>query len=175
MSTEIPVLETERLVLRGYMPSDFPAFAAMWADSSVNRFIGGAPLSEEEAWAKFLRTLGMWVAMGFGFWTVVEKASGLCVGETGFLEGRREIVPTLKGTPEIGWAFVPSAQGKGYATEAVSAALNWGDRRFGKVRMACIIAPENSASLRVAEKSGFREALRTTYKGDPTVMFFRDP
>ena len=175
MSTEIPVLETERLVLRGYMPSDFPAFAAMWDDSSVNRFIGGAPLSEEEAWAKFLRTLGMWVAMGFGFWTVVEKASGLCVGETGFLEGRREIVPTLKGTPEIGWAFVPSAQGKGYATEAVSAALKWGDRRFGKVRMACIIAPENSASLRVAEKSGFREALRTTYKGDPTVMFFRDP
>jgi len=70
---------------------------------------------------------------------------------------------------------VPSAQGKGYATEAVSAALKWGDRRFGKVRMACIIAPENSASLRVAEKSGFREALRTTYKGDPTVMFFRDP
>jgi len=175
VSTEIPVLETERLVLRGYMPSDFPAFAAMWDDSSVNRFIGGAPLSEEEAWAKFLRTLGMWVAMGFGFWTVVEKASGLCVGETGFLEGRREIVPTLKGTPEIGWAFVPSAQGKGYATEAVSAALKWGDRRFGKVRMACIIAPENSASLRVAEKSGFREALRTTYKGDPTVMFFRDP
>ena len=172
---EIPVLETERLVLRGYVPSDFPAFAAMWDDSSVNRFIGGAPLSEEEAWAKFLRTLGMWVAMGFGFWTVVEKASGLCVGETGFLEGRREIVPTLKGTPEIGWAFVPSAQGKGYATEAVSAALKWGDRRFGKVRMACIIAPENSASLRVAEKSGFREALRTTYKGDPTVMFFRDP
>jgi RimJ/RimL family protein N-acetyltransferase len=41
--------------------------------------------------------------------------------------------------------------------------------------MACIIAPENIASLRVAEKSGFRTAHRTTYRGEPTLMLYRDP
>jgi len=43
------------------------------------------------------------------------------------------------------------------------------------VRFACIIAPENAASLNVAAKMGFREAARTTYKGEPTVMLYRDP
>jgi len=111
-----PVLETERLILRAHAPSDFPAYAAMWADPDVTRFIGGAPLSEEEAWGKLLRTLGMWVAMDFGFWSVVEKSSGLRIGETGFLEGKRDISPSLKGIPEVGWAFVPAAHGKGFAT-----------------------------------------------------------
>jgi RimJ/RimL family protein N-acetyltransferase len=171
----VPVLETERLILRGHAPPDFPAYAEMWADPDVTRFIGGAPLTEEEAWGKFLRTLGMWAAMDFGFWSVVEKSSGRRVGETGFLEGKRDISPSLKGIPEVGWAFVTAAHGKGYATEAVRSTLAWGDGHFGKVRMACIIAPENTASRRVAEKTGFREGHRTIYKGEPTVMLFRDP
>jgi len=170
-----PVLETERLILRAHAPSDFPAYAAMWADPDVTRFIGDAPLSEEESWGKLLRTLGMWVAMDFGFWSVVEKSSGLRIGETGFLEGKRDISPSLKGIPEVGWAFVPAAHGKGFATEAVRAALAWGDHRFGGARMACIIAPENTASRRVAEKTGFREAHRTVYKGADTIMLFCDP
>jgi RimJ/RimL family protein N-acetyltransferase len=171
----IPVLETERLVLRGHALDDFPAYAAMWADPGVTRFIGGVPLSEEDSWGKFLRTSGQWNVMGFGFWSVVEKKSGTRIGEIGFLEGRRDITPSLIGTPECGWSLATRAHGKGFATEAVRAALAWGDAHFGKVRMACIISPENTASLRVAEKSGFREALRTTYKGTPTVMLYRDP
>jgi len=171
----IPVLETERLLLRGHQPVEFPAYAAMWADPAVTRFIGGAPLSEEDAWAKYSRVFGQWELLGFGFWSLTEKASGMRVGEAGFLEGKREIVPSLKGIPECGWALVPAAQGKGYATEAVRAALSWGDFHFGTVRMACIIAPENTPSLRVAEKTGFREAARTTYKNSPTVVLYRDP
>lgn len=172
---EVPVLQTERLILRGHTLGDFPAFAAMWADPDVTRLIGGVPLSEEDAWGKFLRTFGQWEVMGFGFWSVHERQSGLRIGEIGFLEGCRDIVPALVGTPECGWSLATRAQGKGFASEAVRAALAWGDAHFGKVRMACIIAPENTPSLRVAEKSGFREALRTTYKGIPTVMLYRDP
>jgi RimJ/RimL family protein N-acetyltransferase len=106
---------------------------------------------------------------------VIEKSTGHRVGETGFLDVHREIVPSLNGIPEIGWAFAKPAQGKGYATEAVRAALAWGEQRFGKTRFACIIAPGNAPSLNVAAKTGFREAARTTYKGEPTVMFYRDP
>ena len=172
---EIPVLETERLILRGHLIADFPAYAAMWADPDVTRFIGGVPLAEEDAWGKFLRTFGQWDVMGFGFWSILEKQSGTRIGEVGFLEGRRDIVPSLKGVPECGWALVPAAHRKGYATEAVRAVLAWGDAHFGRVRMACIISPENAPSLRVAEKTGFREALRTTYKNTPTVLMYRDP
>jgi RimJ/RimL family protein N-acetyltransferase len=173
--TEAPAFQTERLVLRGHVLGDFPAYAEMWADPIVTRFIGGAPLSEEESWGKFVRAFGQWALMGFGFWSVVEKKSGNRIGELGFLEARRSIMPSFTGTPECGWAFVPSVHGKGYATEALHAALSWGDVHFGKVRMACIIAPKNAPSLKLAAKFGFREAHRTHYKGEPTIIHFRDP
>lgn len=170
---DVPVLETERLVLRGHRAEDFPAYARMWADPDVTRFISGAPLSEEDAWAKFMRAFGHWALMGYGFWSVHEK-DGTRVGELGFLNVKREMAPSLEGIPEVGWAFDKPAQGKGYATEGVHAALQWGENRFGKVRFACIIAPENAASLNVAAKTGFKEAARTSYKGQPTVVLYRD-
>ena len=167
---DIPVIETERLILRGHTIEDFPSYAAMWREPVVTRFIGGAPLSEEEAWAKFLRMTGHWALMGIGFWAIVEKSSGMRIGEAGILDVKRDIVPSFHGVPEIGWGLLPSAHGKGYATEAVAAILAWAERRFGKVRMVCIIAPENTPSLRVAERVGFREQTRTTYKGEPIII-----
>jgi RimJ/RimL family protein N-acetyltransferase len=172
---EIPILETERLILRGPVREDFPSYAEMWADAGVTRFIGGKPFSEEDSWAKFLRVFGHWVVLGFGYWSVVEKSSGRRIGEIGFLSMKRDIEPSFHETPEIGWALAPSAQGKGYASEAVRAALQWGEGYFGRVKMVCIIDPENAASIRVALKCGFREKLRTTYKGSPTILFERDP
>ena len=171
----IPLVETERLILRGPRPDDFPSYAAMWGDPEVTRFINGPGLSEEEAWAKFMRAFGHWALVGYGFWTVEEKGSGARLGELGFLDVHRDIAPSLNGIPEVGWALCRAAQGKGYATEAVKGALAWGEGRFGKVRFACIIAPDNKPSLGVAAKTGFKEALRTTYKGEPTVMLYREP
>ncbi|HUB84511.1 MAG TPA: GNAT family N-acetyltransferase [Rhizomicrobium sp.] len=171
----IPVLQTERLILRGHALDDFPAYAEMWANEHVTRFIGGKPLTEEEAWSKFMRMAGQWTMLGFGFFAVAERASGRLIGETGFVEGRRAIEPSLIGVPEIGWGFVPAFHGKGYAFEAALAARDWGEAHFGKVPMRCIIAPENTPSIRLAQKLGFTELLRTTYRGDPTVMFERKP
>jgi RimJ/RimL family protein N-acetyltransferase len=171
----VPVLQTERLILRGHTLDDFPAYAAMWATEEVTRFIGGKPNTEEEAWAKFMRMAGQWTMLGFGFFAVEERTTGRFIGETGFVEGRREIAPSLIGVPEIGWGFVPKVHGKGYAFEAARAARDWGETRFGKVPMRCIIAPENAPSIRLAQKLGFVEILRTTYKGEPTVMMERAP
>ena len=172
---EVPILETERLRLRGHGLDDFADCAAMWADPLVTRFIGGKPLSEEEAWTKFLRYAGHWRMLGFGYWVVVEKASGNFVGEIGFADYKREIEPSLKGMPEIGWVLAAEAHGRGYATEAVRAAVEWGDAHFEGARTACIIAPDNLASIRVAEKCGYRQLQHATYKGRPTLMFVREP
>jgi RimJ/RimL family protein N-acetyltransferase len=147
----------------------------MWADAKVVQYIGGNPLSEEESWTRFLRYAGHWSWFGFGCWVVEEKETGNFVGEVGFADYKRDIEPSLKGIPEIGWAFVSQAHGRGYATEAVRAATAWGDLRFRTATTACIIHPENVASIRVAEKCGYRQSQTTTYKGKPTVMFVREP
>ncbi len=173
-AVEVPILETERLRLRAHRIDDFVHCAAMWADPEVTRYIGGKPFTEEEAWARLLRYVGHWSLLGFGYWVVEEKATGSFAGEMGFADYKRD-VPQLKGFPEIGWAIVSQAKGKGYATEGVRAAVAWGDAHFRSAPTACIIHPENLASIRVAEKCGYRESVLTTYKGQPSMMFVRQP
>lgn len=168
-----PALETERLTLRGHALGDFAESAAMWADPAVTRYITGRPSTEEEVWARLLRYAGHWALLGFGYWVVREKATGRFVGEVGFADFKRDLTPSIAGVPEAGWVISPWAQGKGYATEAVRAALGWGEARFGGSRTVCIIAPENTPSLRVAAKCGFQEVTRTTYKGEPSILFER--
>ncbi len=146
----------------------------MWSDPDVTRYIGGKPLTEEESWTKFLRYVGHWSLLGFGYWAVEEKATGKFVGEIGFADYKRDLQPSLEGIPEIGWVLASQAHGKGYATEAVRGVTAWGDAHFGLARTACIIAPDNAASIRVAVKCGYREWQRTTYHGHPTLMFVRE-
>jgi RimJ/RimL family protein N-acetyltransferase len=170
-----PVLETGRLRLRGYAPDDFADSLRLWNDPLVYRYITGKPAGEDEIWPKFLRHVGHWALMGYGYWRVEERSTGDFVGEVGFADFKRAITPPLKGIPEIGWVIASAMHGKGYGTEAVAAALTWGDEHFGNQHSACIVDPENAASLRLAAKAGYREVTRTTYLGDPTIIFTRPP
>jgi RimJ/RimL family protein N-acetyltransferase len=78
-----------------------------------------------------------------------------------------------RGLQELGWALNHRVHGKGYATEAVRAAVLWGEAHFGSARTVCLINPENLASIRVAEKCGYKQFQRTTHKGHPTTIFAR--
>jgi len=173
LSLEVPVIETERLRLRRHRLDDFAASVAMWADPIVTRYIGGKPFTHEEVWARLLRYVGHWVLLGFGYWALEVKATGEFVGELGFADMKRDIQPSLEGLPELGWALVSHAHGKGYATEAVRAVVAWGDQRFGRARTVCIIHPENGASIRVAEKCGYQELQRTAYKKHEVILMGR--
>lgn len=173
-AADVPVLETERLKLRGHRLEDFVHCAAMWADPNITKHIGGKPFTEEESWTRLLRYVGHWALLGFGYWVIEEKTTGNFIGETGFADYKRDIEPSLRGVPEIGWVFASQAHGKGYATEAVRAVVAWGDTHFLSARTACIIDPENLPSIHVALKCGYRELQISTYKGHPTVIFVRD-
>ena len=163
-----PTLETERLVLRAHEEADLADCAAMWADPTVVRHIGGRPFTREEVWRKILGYAGHWALMGFGYWVVREKASGAFVGEVGFADFKRDIQPSIEGLAEAGWVLVPRAHGKGFATEAVRAALDW--HRGASV---CLIDQGNVASLRVASKCGYAEYARPVYHGTETILFRR--
>jgi RimJ/RimL family protein N-acetyltransferase len=169
----VPLLETERLKLRPHRRDDFVACAAMWADPVVTRYIGGRPQTEEESWTRFLRYAGHWALLDFGYWVVEEKSTGRFAGEMGFADYKREIEDWPKDTPEAGWVFTADCHGKGYATEVLRAIVAWGDRHFANGRTACIIHPENLASIRVAEKCGYRQSRLTKYKGHATILLER--
>jgi RimJ/RimL family protein N-acetyltransferase len=167
------VIGTDRLRLRRHRLDDLGDCAAMWADPAVTRHIGGRPFSAEEVWTKILRYAGLWSLLGFGYWAIEERSSGRFVGEVGFADFKRAIVPSFDGAPEIGWALAAWAHGAGFATEAVGAAVAWGAAHFGAARTVCLIHPDNEASIRVAARCGYREFARTTYQDRPTILFQR--
>lgn len=169
----VPVIETERLILRGHRLDDFDACAAMWSDPIVTRYIGGKPSTAQQSWFRMLRYLGHWDLLKYGYWAVEEKSSGSYVGELGFADFRRDI-EAVSDAPELGWALVSSAHGKGYATEALRAVVAWGDENLDAVRTVCIIHPDNAASIRVAEKCGYREFERVAFGGEPSILYERD-
>lgn len=168
----VPVIETTRLRLRGHELRDFDASASMWADADVVRFISGKPSTREESWGRFLRYIGHWQALGHGFWLIEEKATGAFVGEGGMGSFKREIEPPIE-APEQGWALSPAMHGKGYAHEAMSAAIAWAEPHFGRTDFVCIIAPENAPSLSLANKLGYQEYALGLYKGETTLMLRR--
>jgi RimJ/RimL family protein N-acetyltransferase len=171
--TALPGIDTERLTLRVHRVDDFPDSVTMWADPAVTRHIGGKPFGRDEVWTKLLRYLGHWAVMGFGYWVARERATGRFVGEVGLADFKRDIEPSVEGVPEAGWVLASWAHGKGFATEAVRAVLAWGETQLRPARMVCLIDPDNLASIRVAEKCGFQELVRTTYKGHPSIILER--
>ncbi len=168
-----PVLETARLVLRPARATDLPAQAAMYGDAEVVRFLGGTPLDREEAWRKMLCGPGMWAVVGYGYWAVERRGDGRVIGQVGFGDFKRDMAPAIENIPEMGWVFAAEAGGRGYATEAVSAALAWADRVLGASEIVAIIDRKNDRSIRIAERSGFDLREDAVYRGEPILLFRR--
>ena len=143
-------IETERLILRMFRESDTDAYAEMVGDAEVMRFLGGKPMSRQEAWRNMAMLLGHWHLRGYGFWAVEERASGELVGRVGCWQP--EGWPGL----EVGWALRRRFWGRGYATEAARASLNHAFTALDQPRVISLIAPDNVNSSRVAERLGER-------------------
>jgi RimJ/RimL family protein N-acetyltransferase len=172
ISGDVPRIETARLVLAGHGAADFEDVAAMWADPAVVRFIRPAS-DRHESWMRVLSYAGCWKVLGYGYWAVREKATGRYAGDLGFADLHRGVEPSIDGVPEAGWVFNTWAHGQGLASEALAAALGWLDTHTRYDTSVCLIDPENAASLRLAGRFGFGEALNITFKGEDTVLLTR--
>lgn len=167
-------LETDRLILTLYRPSDFPDLHELSADPETFRYSERGPMTSDEAWSRLLRHVGHWSLMGYGMFAVREKASGDFVGETGFCDFRRELGPAFDTSPEGSWTIARWAQRRGYATEAAGAALRWLEDELGVTRTVCLIGTRNAASLRIGEKLGYRSFDECVYKGYPALLLERE-
>ncbi|MDI1366482.1 MAG: GNAT family N-acetyltransferase, partial [bacterium] len=144
-----PHLETARLILRPPIESDLDGWAALDADAQVTAFIGG-PQDRAGAWRGLATAAGMWALRGCGLFSVLEKESGAWIGRVGAW------VPEDAIGTEIGWAFGRMAQGKGYATEGASAAMDWAFDGLGWAEVIHCIDLDNTASIAVADRLGSR-------------------
>jgi RimJ/RimL family protein N-acetyltransferase len=165
-------LETERLVLDLHRLEQFEPLREMWGDAAVVHHIG-QPSTAQEAWMRLLRYRGLWPLLGYGYWALTEKVTGRFVGDLGFADFHRAVEPSIRGIPEAGWVLASWAQGRGFASEALAAALAWLDGQGAHDSSVCLIAPENEPSLRLARRFGFRDERAVGFLGHDTLLLRR--
>ncbi|HEX9352001.1 MAG TPA: GNAT family N-acetyltransferase [Gaiellaceae bacterium] len=154
-------LETERLVLRKPEPGDREGYAEIWGDPEVVRHLGGTTLTSAEVPQAIERMLRHWDRHGVGLFSVIRKGDERFLGRVGYLLWDTErwvhaMSEELEGDLEleIGWTLIRAFWNQGYATEAAIACRDHAFGELGRERVISLIAPENVASIRVAEKIG---------------------
>jgi RimJ/RimL family protein N-acetyltransferase len=147
-----PTLETERLILRPPAADDFDAWASLMSDEVSARFIGGVQPGPV-AWRGLATVAGSWALLGFGMFSVIEKASGRWVGRLG------PWMPDGWPGTEVGYGLLREFWGKGYATEGAAATMDWAFSHLGWTDVIHTIDPANVASQAVARRLG------ATYRG----------
>lgn len=168
MST-VPVLETERLVMRGWRDEDLEQWALLCADDEVMRSLGyEGGLAQEEAWREMTSFAGHWVLKGFGHWVLEERASGALVGRAGLL------YPPDWPALELGWTVARPRWGEGFAGEAARAAAAWAEEELGAEHLISLIEPANARSIRVAEKLGMAAEGVTRLRGFQLTIYGSD-
>jgi RimJ/RimL family protein N-acetyltransferase len=151
-------IETERLILRAPVLDDFEELARVGADPEVMRYltVDGKPLSRFNAWQSFASIAGHWALRGYGMFMVRERGTGAFVGRVGpwFPEGWPDL--------EVGWTLGREMWGRGYASEAARACLDFVFDGLNRPYVCSLITPENVRSIRVAERLGERLEQETT-------------
>lgn len=164
--SQIPIIETERLILRAPRMDDWPAYAAIMCSERAS-FMGG-PYSQLGAWGWFCHEVGQWALFGQGGLSIEERATGACVGQVGINQG------PLFPERELGWMVYADFEGKGFAFEAAAALRDWAFAERGFETLVSYIDPENTRSRALAERLGAvldGEAPRK----DPQDLVYRHP
>ncbi len=147
------ILETERLLLRHFIPDDLESLFALYRNPEVRRYFPEGTLTIEET-----REELEWHQNGhpqhpeLGLWATIHKESGQFIGRCGLLPWQIDGVDEI----EIAYLIDKACWGLGYATEAAQGILDYAYATLGLSRLVCLIDEENTPSIRVAEKIGMR-------------------
>ena len=159
-----PTIHTERLVLRPFTEADVDAYTAVLQTPEVRKSLYlPDDVGREEAWLGIAQQLGQWELRGTGQWALELKADGTFIGRAGSFFPERADWPGI----EIGWALHPHHWGRGYATEAGAAAVDYVFAHHDVGEIYSNILPENTASQAVAKRLGFTPWEERTFKNFP--------
>lgn len=160
---------TQRLLARKPTYEDRALYHAHFTQPEVESWLRPSPLPPFTAHALDELIDGdriHWRDHGFGPWVLIEKETGAFAGRGGLawtaLEGTTRI--------ELPWSIEPGLHGKGYATEAATAACEWA-QELGFEEVIALTLPTNLASQRVARKAGFEQAGEVIHAGLPHLLF----
>ena len=152
--------------MRQFRDGDLDAYARITADAETMRHLAkGAPFDRDDAWRSLGYIDSHWRIRGYGLWAVEEKSSGALIGRIGLLQP--DGWPGL----EVAWLVARERWREGFASEGARAAL---DHAFAVLRVRraiSLIAPENAASIRVAEKLGMRFAETRQIAGTTAALY----
>ncbi|MCC1490975.1 GNAT family N-acetyltransferase [Cognatishimia sp. F0-27] len=166
MSVEIPILQTERLTLRGPKLEDHAHLCAYYADPR-SKWNGG-PLDETNCWRVLMATAGQWQLRGYGLWYAFLRESGDVVGFAGIFH------PHDWPEPELGWGVMAAYEGTGLAFEAASAARAACATQLGLTALPSFVAETNLRSRRLAARMGAVEERRAVLR-DTLLIVYRHP
>ena len=164
----VPMIATERFMLRAPKLSDFPACAEI-ACSERGKFIGG-PMSREDAWYEFISMVAGWSLHGHGGFTIEDPVGFKVLGFVvlGLEPGDNEV--------ELGYALVEDAEGKGVATETALAVRDWAARELGLTGLVSYIDPDNIGSVAVATRlKAVRDPKAEAALSEPGTHVYRHP
>ncbi|MFV0293938.1 MAG: GNAT family N-acetyltransferase [Paracoccus sp. (in: a-proteobacteria)] len=154
LSADIPVLITERLMLRLPKAGDYPAYTAFFSDADASYFYGG-PLLPYQAWERLAEDIGHFVLKGFGRFVICKD--GQVMGGCGILD--------VDGWPghELTWWLLPTARDQGIAQEASRAVLTWAHDALGWEYVETHFRDENTPARRLTESLGGMKICRQTF------------
>ena len=166
-----PAIVTERLELWLPAKEDIAQMAAIVAHPETGRFLGrGSTFADH--FTRFQRNCGSWFLHGYGSFMVRLRGREEVIGNAGVFHSYRGLGEDFDDSPEAGWILAHDQVGKGIGREAMSAALAWFEREHGPQRIVCMTAPENAASIGLAQKLGFTPMREATLPDGETVSLF---
>jgi RimJ/RimL family protein N-acetyltransferase len=147
------ILRTARLALRELEETDAPFILQLLNTREFIDNIGDRQVRSLDDAARYIDNVrASYRSQGFGLWHVGDRATGAPLGICGLL--KRDHLEH----PDVGYALLPTAFGRGIATEAAAACVAHGRAMLGMQQICAIVAPHNSASIRVLEKIGLHHA-----------------
>ncbi|SPH22931.1 hypothetical protein ASD8599_03678 [Ascidiaceihabitans donghaensis] len=144
-------IATTRLILTPFRPAHEDALFAMNSDPQVMRYLGPEQ-SRDDVRASIARQKERWAKHGFGWWSVFLKDTDTQIGAACLQHLAHDEANPL----EIGWRLMPQFHGKGYATEAGQAAMDFGFGAAGQDYICAVADVPNEASQNVMKRLGMR-------------------
>lgn len=158
-------IDSPRLSLRLPAEDDWRALHAYYGDADSVRYTVGTPLTEAQTWRTLAGVVGHWAWRGYGPYVLQARGDDAVVGLAGLW------FPNDWPEPEIKWALVPTARGRGYAAEAARAVRAMARAHLPGLRLISLITQGNEASVRVALAAGARAERAIEFRGAPATIY----